>query len=142
MSRKRTSDQQPQIETPAATADPPAPEVNDNRQSFVERVGQRRRVTPADPFEFATDPLPGVRLFESRQDHQVAIKLDEKPSQAVIDKLKEAGYHWNPAHKIWAHPVHADSATSIRIDAERLYQEVRKMVRQDKGIEAGPEVPF
>ena len=44
--------------------------------------------------------------------------------------------------KIWAHPVHADSAMSTRIDAEKLYQEVRKMVRQDKGIEAGQEIPL
>jgi hypothetical protein len=31
---------------------------------------------------------------------------------------------------------------STRIEAERLYQEVCKMIRQEKGIEAGQEVPF
>jgi hypothetical protein len=29
-----------------------------------------------------------------------------------------------------------------RIDAERLYQEIRTMIRNEKGIEASPEVPF
>ena len=67
---------------------------------------------------------------------------EDKPSQAVIDKLKEAGYRWNPADRIWAHPVRADSAMSTRIEAERLYQEVRQMIRQEKGIETGQEVPF
>ena len=46
---------------------------------------------------------------------------EDKPSQAVIDKLKDAGYRWNPAHKIWTYPVRADSALRTRIDAERLY---------------------
>ena len=68
---------------------------------------------------------------------------EDKPSQAVIDKLKEAGYRWNPSHKIWAHPVRSDSAMSTRIDAEKLYQAVRHMIRQEKGIETEqPEMPF
>lgn len=67
---------------------------------------------------------------------------EDKPSQAVIDRLKEAGYRWNPSDRIWAHPVGADSAMSTRIEAERLYQEVRQMIRQEKGIEAGQGIPF
>jgi hypothetical protein len=31
---------------------------------------------------------------------------------------------------------------STRIEAERLYQDVCKMIRQEKGIETSPEVPF
>lgn len=151
-SRKRTPDQ-PSTETNTAVAEPPAAAndnlqaANDNQPSFAERVGQRKRPAAADPFGIATDALAGVRLFESRQDRQMAIKFGEgrpedKPSQAVIDKLKDAGYHWNPLHKIWAHPVRSDSAMRTRIDAERLYQEVRTMIRQEKGIETGQEIPF
>ena len=33
-------------------------------------------------------------------------------------------------------------AMRTRIEAERLYREVRQMVRQEKGIETGQEVPF
>ena len=65
---------------------------------------------------------------------------EDKPSQEVIDTLKEAGYRWNPSDRIWTHPVWSESAMSTRIDAERLYQEVCKMIRQEKGI--GQEVPF
>jgi hypothetical protein len=72
----------------------------------------------------------------------MALKFDEKPSRAVLDKLIDAGYRWNPLDKIWAHPVRAESAMSTRIEAERLYQEVRQMVRQEKGIETSQEVPF
>jgi hypothetical protein len=145
-SRKRTPDKE-STKTTAAVTEPPAAEPIPDKPSFAERVGQKKWVTAPDPFGIATDNLAGVRLFESKQDRQMAIKFGEgrpedKPSQAVIDKMKEAGFRWNPADRIWAHPVYADSAMTTRIDAERLYQEVRQMIRQEKGIETGQEVPF
>jgi|SRR5579884_1668332 len=145
-SRKRTPDQETPAETSTATAEPPAA-ANDNQPSFAERVGQLKRITAPDPYEIALDTGAGVRLFESKRDRQMAIKFGEgrpedKPSQAVIDKLKEAGYRWNPMDKIWAHPVRDGSAMSTRIEAERLYQEIRQMVRQEKGIETSQEIPF
>lgn len=146
MPRKRTPDQ-PSTETESATATATAePEPAGNSeptQSFAERVGQKKQwVSAPDPFGIATDNLAGIRLFESKQDRQMAIKFDDKPSQPVIDKLKEAGYRWNPADRIWAHPVPYGSPMSTRIEAERLYQEVRGMIRQEKGIESGQEIPF
>ena len=149
MSRKRTPDQQSTettttavAETPAA--EPPAAEANADGQGFADKVGQRKWVAAPDPFGIATDKLAGVSLFESKQDRQMAIMFGEgrpedKPSQAVIDRMKEAGYRWNPADRIWAYPVRSESAMSTRIEAESLYQEVCKMIRQEKGIEAGPE---
>jgi hypothetical protein len=150
MSRKRTPDEKSTESatepTPAeagtAVAEPPASEAGADKPSFAERVGQKKRVSVADPFGIAGDHLAGVRLFESKQDRQMALKFEDKPSQAVIDKLKDAGYHWNPVDKIWAHPVRQDSAMSTRIEAERLYQEVRQMIRADRGIDPGQEVPF
>jgi hypothetical protein len=135
-SRKRTPDQE-STETPAAVAEPPAAEA----KSFAERVGPRKSVAQPDPFGIGTDPQAGIRFFDSKRDGQVAIKFAEKPSEAVIAKVKEAGYHWQPADQIWAHR-YGDNPTTARIESERLYQELRQMIRQEKGIEAGPEVPF
>lgn len=141
---------EPPASTPAepgpAAANPPAPE-NAAGRSFADRVGQKQRPTTPDPFGIASDNLAGVRLFESRQDRQMAIKFgdggpDSKPSQAVIDKMKEHGYRWNPLDRIWAHPIRPDTAMSTRIEAEQLYQEVRQMIRDEKGIRADQEVPF
>jgi hypothetical protein len=148
-SRKRTPDKEA-TETTTAVAEPPAApaaEAKPEGQSFADRVGQRKWVAPTDPFGIAKDNLAGVRLFESKQDRQMAIKFGEgrpedKPSQAVIDKLKDAGFRWNQADRIWAYPVSSESAMRTRIEAERLYQEICKMVRQEKGIEAGQEIPF
>ena len=148
-SRKRTPDQDTPSETPVAVAEPPAaandnaPARGDSKPTFAERVGQRKWTPAPDPFGIASDNLAGVHLFESKRDRQMAIKFDEKPSdQAVIDKLKDAGYHWQPANMVWAHAVWPASAMSTRIKAERLYQEVRAMIRQEKGIEASQEIPF
>jgi hypothetical protein len=145
-SRNRTPDQE-STETTTAVAEPPAAETKPEGQNFADRVGQRKWVSAPDPFGIATDNLAGVRLFESKQDRQMAIKFgdgrpEDKPSQAVIDRMKEAGFRWNPADRIWAHPVRPESAMRTRIEAERLYQEVRQMIRQEKGIEAGQEIPF
>jgi hypothetical protein len=145
-SRKRTPNKD-STETTTTVAEPPAAEAKPDGQSFAERVGQRKSVTIPDPYLIAVDNAAGVRLFESKQDRQMAIKFgdgsrEQKPSQAALDKLKEAGYRWNPADRIWAHPVTGDSAMSTRIEAERLYQEVRQMIRQEKGLDTGQEIAF
>jgi hypothetical protein len=154
MSRKRTPDQKSAEttttetttpETSTAVAEVPAandnrPAANDNQPGFAERVGQRKRVSTADPYMIAIDPVIGVRLFESKQDRQMAIKFDEKPSRAVLDRMHDAGWVWKQADKIWAHAITPETAASTRIKAERLYQEVCKMIRQEIG--AGQEVPF
>jgi hypothetical protein len=154
MSRKRKpSDQEPTADTSTAIAEPPAPTneieppANDSQPSFAERVGERKGIATPDPFSIAGDYLAGVRLFESRQDRQMAIKFgqgrpEDKPNQEVIGKLKEAGFRWNPTDRIWAHPVWPASAMSTRIRAEKLYQDVCQMIRKEKGIDTGQDIPF
>ncbi len=146
MSRKRTPDQETQDTTTAVT-DPPAAEPDADKPGFAERVGQKQRPSAPDPFLIATDVAAGVRLFESKQDKQMAIKfgdggLEAKPSEAVLDVLRNAGYRWKNRDRIWAYPVQGDSAMRTRIEAERLFQEIRQMIREEKGITQAPEVPF
>jgi hypothetical protein len=123
------------------SADPA--ELPELKQTFVERLQQQRggRFAP-DPFGIAGDYVAGVRLFENRKERLMAIKFEDKPSPEVLDKLKDAGYRWNPRDKVWVHPIREETARATRIEAERLYQEVRGMIRQEKGIESGPEIPF
>ncbi len=143
MSRNETTPENESTGTSTAVAEPPA-EANKDGPGFAARVGQKKRVSAPDPFGIATDYLAGVRLLESKQDRQMAIKFgnggpEDKPSQAVIDTMKQAGYRWNPSDRIWAHPVRPESAMGTRIEAERLYEDVCKMIRLEKGIENGPE---
>jgi len=144
--RKRTPDKE-STETTTAVLEPPAPEADDNGQSFADRVGQKKYVPAPDPFGLAVDNVAGVRLFESKLDRQMALKFGEgrfedKPSQAVIDRLKQSGYRWNPADRIWARPVEADSAMTTRIEAKRLYDDVCQMIRQKKSLDTQPDLPF
>ncbi len=145
MSRKRTPDEKStenETETTIAVTEPPTADAKADGPSFADRVGQKKWVSAPDPFGIAKDNLAGVRLFESKRDRQMAIKFEEKPSQEIIDHMKESGYRWNPVDRIWAHPVMPESAMSTRIKAEQLYQEVRLMIRLEKGIEPSQEVPF
>ena len=147
MSRKRAPGQEPAAEGTSAVAEPPANETQVEGRSFAERVGQRKVSFIPDPFGIAADYLAGVQLFESKRERQMAIKFgqgrpEDKPSQAVIEMVKEAGYRWNPADRIWSHPVRSESAMTTRIEAERLYQGVRQMIRQEKGIDTVQEIPF
>ncbi|HEX7379309.1 MAG TPA: hypothetical protein VF278_19460 [Pirellulales bacterium] len=111
--------------------------------TFAERVGQRAQRAPLpDPFGIAGDNLAGVRLLESRKNRQMIIKFDERPIQPAIDKIKEAGYRWNPTDQQWTHAVRQESAMATRVEAKRLYDEIRQMICDDKGIQSGQEVPF
>ena len=146
MSRKRTPDQETP-ETTTAVTDPPASEPAADKPGFADRVGQKKRPSAPDPFLIATDVAAGVRLFESKQDKQMAIKFGDgslagKPSESVLDVLRNAGYRWNNRDRLWGHPVQGDSAMRTRIEAEQLYQEIRQMIREEKGIKPTPEVPF
>lgn len=139
------SEPEQQLAAPVATteSEAPAPEAAEGQPSFVQRIQrQRGRAITSDPFGIAGDVEAGVRLFESRRFRQMAIKFEEKPSQEVLDLVKSAGYRWNANDFMWVHPMKADSDMTTRIEAERLYQEVRGMIRQAKGIESGQEVPF
>jgi hypothetical protein len=105
MSTNNHTPDQDSPETATAVAEPSAPDAGGDQRSFAERVGRRKPVSGPDPFEIAVDVAAGVRHFESKRDRQVAIKFEDKPSQAVIDKLKEAGFRWNRIDKIWARPL-------------------------------------
>ena len=120
-----------------------APIPSEPTPTFVERISERSgRPLMPDPFLIALDNAAGVRLFENRQRRVMAIEFDEKPNQSVIDMIKEAGFGWNPTDRVWTKPVRGDSAMSTRIDAERLYQEIRRMIRQDKGVDTEQDIPF
>jgi hypothetical protein len=154
MSRKhKPTNQESTTDTSAPTAGSPEAtqavdtSANESQPRFAERVGQGNRLPSPDPFSIAGDYLAGVRLFESKRDRQMAIKFGEgrpedKPSHAIIGKLKEAGYLWNPRDRVWAHPVWPASAMSTRIKAEKLFQDICQKIRDEKGIDPSQEIPW
>lgn len=124
---------QPAAETPAAEPQP----------SFVEKLARQRNpgIVP-DPFGIAGDYEVGIRLFENRRDRLMVIKFEQKPSAEVLTHMKDSGFRWNPRDQVWVHPIYPEQARQIRIAAERTYQEVRQMVRQERGLGESPEIQF
>ena len=129
--------------TATASAELAQTEATPDEPSFVERLARERQpgIVP-DPFGIAGDYEAGVRLFENRRERLMVIKFEKKPGGDVLDRMKDAGFRWNPRDQVWVHPIHPEFARRIRIEAERVYQDVRQMVRQEKGLETSQEIPF
>src|ERR1700730_8251291 len=120
-----TAAEQPVEQTPPATVtDQPAD---------VAGPEQQKRPLP-DPFGIAGDDAPGVHLLESRRYRQMHIRFDDKPSQPVLDAVKAEGFRYNGQDKLWTKQIQRETAMQTRIDAERLFQEITGMIRQEKGV--------
>lgn len=130
-----------------AVMEPPVPQAPEvpaaaPEPSFVEKLARQRTGIVPDPFGIAGDYEAGVRLFENRRERLMAIKFDQKPGPEVLTRLKDDGFRWNPRDQVWVHPIYPDQARRIRIDAERTYQDVRQMIRDERGLGTSPDIPF
>ena len=132
--RKATKTAAPAAEKPteqptqAAQSQPEAP-------ASAEQAEQAKANRP-DPFVIAGDYKAGVQLLESRRYWQMQLKFNDKPSQAVIDTVKNEGFTYNGKDKVWTKQTYPD-AMATRIDAERLFKQVADMIRQELGHEQG-----
>jgi len=94
----------------------------------------KEKKTFKDPFGIASDFAAGVQLLESRRYRQMQMRFNDKPSQPVLDAVKADGFRYNSQDKLWTKQIHQDTAMQTRIDAERLFQQVSGMIRQEKGV--------
>lgn len=99
-------------------------------QSHADAVGRRAGYSAAG----MTDVVAGVRLREHQNPYLSTIKFDEKPSDEVKSKLKEHGFRWNQDNKEWIRHIEYETRVQDRILAERAFEEVAKMVRDERGI--------
>lgn len=105
-----------------------------NGTSFAEKVGKKEYKPVPDPFGIASDYVAGVRLSESRRYGKMLLAFEEKPTPEVTAKLKEAGFRWEPLEKVWTLSTRANPMTA-RIDADRVFNDVSKLIREQRGIE-------
>ncbi len=77
----------------------------------------------------------GFRLVGGRKIRGGVIAFAEKPSAEVIAAVKEAGFDWRAADRVWAHPVGAHSGWQDRAHADRTFEAASKRVRAERGIE-------
>lgn len=102
-------------------------------QSHAEAVGRRPGYSAAG----MTDVVAGVKLKEHQHPYLSVIRFDEKPSDQVREKLREAGFNWNSENKEWVRPIRFDSRAQDRLNAERVFEDVAKTVREERGISHG-----
>jgi len=74
--------------------------------------------------------------------YEAQIAFREKPSQEILDYIKQHGFHWNSQDKAWARPISYGSQEQDRLFGRRAYAEVVKMLRKEKGLATDPEVAF
>jgi hypothetical protein len=108
--------------------------------SHAEAVGKRPFTPHKDPFSLINDYVAGVKLSESRQHGEMIIAFREKPSAAVLEKMRDGHFQWHSRDKVWTRKL-GDDPMTVRIDAERLHREVSGMIREEKGVAEGHGVP-
>ena len=76
----------------------------------------------------------GFRLVGGRKIREGVIAFEEKPSPEVISTMKDAGFDWRAADKIWTHPVRPDTGWQDRAHVEATFEAVSKQVRTERNI--------
>jgi hypothetical protein len=154
MSHKPTSHQDPPETTAAepAAAEPPVSEAAiaetaEDTPKFADRVGKKKWTPRPERSQVVIDSSTGVQLFRSDRKSRMEIQFgdgspNDKPSQGVLDKMHAAGWKWKSADRVWVQPFTPDSVIRKHIEAERLFDDVSQIIRQEKGVATGPQVPF
>jgi hypothetical protein len=125
---------QDMVDTPAENPVEQTPQATVTEHPVEVAGPEQQKRTLSDPFGIAGDYAAGVHLLESRCYRQFQIRFDDKPSQPVRDAVKAEGFRYNGQDKLWTKQIQQDTAMQTRIDAERLFQEITGMIRQEKGV--------
>jgi hypothetical protein len=147
MSHKhRTRDHDPHAPPTTTVIDLSVAQARLKGGRFAEKVVRKKSAPTTHSFSVITNPLGGVKLFEDKRRNQMVIKFGEgrpndRPSRAMIDLLEEAGYRRIFNESVWTHPIRPDTAITTRFVAGWLYEQIRRMIRQEKGITPWPELP-
>ena len=88
-------------------------------------------------FGIAGDYEAGVRLIENRRDQLMTLKFDQKPSHGVLAKLRDAGFRWHPRDEVWNRSIQPENARQTRIEAEKLFDDIRQAIRLERGLSEG-----
>lgn len=123
MPRKRTPAQEQEQQEPVVEREP----GEDPSEHFVE----------PNPRSWAGNNAAGVEFLTRKEPYEALIRFKEKPSQEVIDYMKDNGFRWNRDEQAWARPIGYSTQAQDRELGRRTYGKVVDMLLQQKGIDAG-----
>lgn len=102
---------------------------------FAAKVGKRE---PGYTQQGTTDYIAGVRIHEyhnaEAKKFLTIIKFDEKPSREVTSTLRKAGFDFSYENQEWNRPIRFETRQQDRINADEVFAEVCKLVRESKGV--------
>jgi hypothetical protein len=150
----------PQVEQPAGEAlqdpleaapkpDEPAPQEpaghaarHERRMHGEPKGGITRAQAQPNPFGEHTVSLtntnegPKMRLYRERTQwgHMAAIQFDEKPDDAIRQKLKGGGFAWNQNDGVWKKPLGEQPGVEYR-KAQELFEEIANALRKRNGLD-------
>lgn len=102
--------------------------------------GFAAKLTLPDPFGATSVALsdskdgPKIRLYRSHKFQQMAIQFDEKPDEAVRQKLREDGWTWRGAEGVWTKQL-GERPGETHSKAEEFFENIANDIRQAKGLE-------
>jgi hypothetical protein len=122
--------QQPSVEGNGHHAAQHTPH-REHGQSHADAVGKRE---PRYNEQGKIDVLAGAKLLEHHHPYLSIIRFNEKPSDAVRDVMHKNGFEWKQQNKEWARPINFETRVQDRVHADRVFDEVTKMIRTERGI--------
>jgi hypothetical protein len=107
-----------------------------------EQARQAATARPALPGPFdiqsialsAENDGPRMRLLRSNKYKQMQIQFDEKPAEAVRERLTSEGWKWRDAERVWTKQFDPDARWRTQADAENLFIEIGDAVRVERGL--------
>jgi hypothetical protein len=121
--RTSTPDPKHESDTPAPGVDP---------ATDTER-GPSRPVGP-NPFGVRGDYEAGVRLLEDRRFRQMQLAFAEKPSEAVRQAVRDAGFQWRAGEQVWTLQINPEKGWQTRARAHEAFERAAELLRQELGL--------
>ena len=114
---------QPGIDAAIVDSPPADAQILDTR--FLERLpgedGDVKHYEPeANPRSWSKNNIAGVEFRTHRDPYEAELASKDKPSQAVIDYLKDSGFKWNSQVKVWTRPIGYETQAQDRLHASRF----------------------
>ena len=103
------------------------------------KAGEGKWQLQPDPHPFYSIALsdsndgPRIHLYRSRRFNQVAVRFDEKPDEAVRQRMHDEGYRWRQAEGVWTKQL-GEYRASGQLAAERLVDELANGIRAERGL--------
>jgi hypothetical protein len=117
-------------------------ELHNRRMHGEPKEGVTRSQAQPNPFSEITVSLtnmnegPKMRLSRERAHwgHMAAIQFDEKPDDAIRQKLKGGGFAWNQNDGVWKKSLGEHPGVEHR-KAQELFEEIANALRKRNGLD-------